>query len=56
MKAIIGKQIGDIKVTRVNDGIVTYSKKVWQGSWRRTISRLKMEEPIFCQLYPRNCN
>ena len=55
MEAIIGKEINGIKVTSVKGGIVTYSKKVWIGSIRQTISKLKLSEESFFALYPKNC-
>jgi hypothetical protein len=55
MEAIVGKQIGDVKATRVVNGIVYYSKKVWQGDWRRSI-RMKMDLDSFAKMYPRNIN
>ena len=53
MKAIIGKQIGDVKVTSVKNDVVRYSKKIWQGSWRRSIS-MTMQLNDFAMLYPNN--
>ena len=53
MKAIIGKQIGDVKVTSVKNETVRYSKKIWQGSWRRSIS-MTMHINCFSKLYPSN--
>ena len=53
MKAIIGKQIGDVKVTSVKNDVVRYSKKIWLGSWRRSIS-MTMELNSFAMLYPNN--
>ena len=53
MKAIIGKQIGDVKVTSVKNDVVRYSKNIWQGSWRRSIS-MTMEINDFAMCYPNN--
>ena len=53
MKVIIGKQIGDVKVTSVKNDVVRYSKKIWQGSWRRSIS-MTMEINDFAMCYPNN--
>jgi uncharacterized membrane protein len=53
MKAIIGKQIGDVKVTGVKNDVVRYSKKIWQGSWRRSIS-MTMQLNDFAMCYPNN--
>lgn len=53
MKAIIGKQIGDIKVTSVKNDVVRYSKKIWQGSWIRSIS-MTMKINDFARCYPNN--
>ena len=53
MKAIIGKQIGDVKVTSVKNDVVRYSKKIWQGSWRRSIS-MTMDINDFAMCYPKN--
>ncbi len=53
MKAIIGKQVGDVKVTSVKNDVVRYSKKIWQGSWSRSISMI-MEINDFAMCYPNN--
>lgn len=53
MKAIIGKQIGDVKVTSVKNDVVRYSKKIWQGNWRRSIS-MTMDINDFAMCYPKN--
>lgn len=53
MKATIGKQIGDIKVASIKNDIVRYSKRYWQGDWKRTIF-LTMHIDAFSVIYPQN--
>ena len=55
MKAIIGKQIGDVKVTSVKNNVARYSKKIWQVSWRRSIPiSMTMDIDDFAMCYPDN--
>ena len=52
---IIGKLIGDVKVTRLLSDTVYYSKHFWQGDFRRNI-RCKMDLAGFISVYPRLVN
>ena len=54
MKAIIGKKIGDVKVTRVIANEVFYSKYYWQGDFRNYV-RCKCKFDAFLFMYPENC-